>query len=796
MPRTLSPVRLMNADVAGGFQLLFRDGAAEAFHLLPDLMEYLSSYRKQNIARCRLAVEWITAAVPGEMDLEIRHGLHVRIAAPENVRAASLSRQCDTLTDELCRWFDARDVQAIIPEAAEDGTVALIPGPEKMQFLSKERLATQRADSELAYYYGSLENAGGLDTAAIAECLRKMGNGGIVLQLFELDGWEIPQQRLETQLEKLLDVHARAAVESMAGAAVRYGFNLIVWGGTSRNSSTAAGEICRLMQSDGIYLRCPGVNITRLPQYYQAVYDVWSLHGHVGGFIGNGGRDDLNCMANVVTADELRAVCGSAEDELIDEAILQAAIDAAAEQFSDVIGDVLDGIDELLGGEIELPEYPVAHDAPYQEAPDEIKQYLAQIVERMNDIPSRAEVAKLSEGVQEVRGHMNRMDEQNRRMEAKFDAAREEDRQRMDSLESGMSELRESLAAVLNELKTVKESGLSAQESLKIILQQVEKKGRTAFHPEQLRMMGYSSEEELNDDLMNRGMTGEEIRELRCVASLCWEGTHDNEADFEVYGWALGCFYEKFAMETFGKLYQKEKTARRETLAHMFPNEPADRNRQTPQYKAWKDEIPSDRDRTDLAAFDGLSGKRWQPKKDNPNVWTLWWGHLDYWRLNFYATQAMAGVEQNLSGAEARAFWNSWFMIMNCMRRFRNSFVHSNEQGKSAAVTKKVLQASHDLLLCKGTQAKQPSLSCFVELPAENNYQFKFLSPDQQVPESQHNRLSDSMNAYMNGVDEKLYGYSWGEPAAKALLKEMGDHTADDRYADSLLTFLLKCKNA
>lgn len=796
MPRTLSPVRLMNADVAGGFQLLFRDRAAEAFRLLPDLMEYLSSYRNQNIARCRLAVDWITAAVPGEMDLEIRHGLHVRIAAPENVRAASLSRQCDSLTDELCRWFDARDVQAIIPEAAEDGTVALIPGPEKMQFLSKERLVTQRADSELAYYYGSLENAGGLDTAAIAECLRKMGNGGIVLQLFELDGWQIPQQRLEMQLEKLLDVHARAAVESMAGAAVRYGFNLIVWGGTSRNSSTAASEICRLMQSDGIYLRCPGVNITRLPQYYQAVYDVWSLHGHVGGFIGNGGRDDLNCMANVVTADELRAVCGSAEDELIDEAILQAAVDAAAEQFSDVIGKVLDKIDELLGGEIELPEYPVAHDAPYQEAPDEIKQYLAQIVERMNDIPSRAEVAELSEGVQELRGHMNRMDEQNRRMEAKFDAAREEDRQRMDSLESGMSELRESLAAVLNELKTVKESGLSAQESLKIILQQVEKKGRTAFHPEQLRMMGYSSEEELNDDLKKRSMTGEEIRELRCVASLCWEGTHDNEADFEVYGWALGCFYEKFVMETFGKLYQKEKEARNAALRVMFPNEPVEYNKQSAQYKAWKNELAKSDDRIDLAALDGLSGKAWQQENNNRDKWNLWWGHLDYWRLNFYATQITAGVGQKLSGAEARAFWNSWFMIMNCMRRFRNSFVHSNENGKSATVTKEILQASHNLLLCKGNQSKKPALSCFAVLPEESNYQFKFLDPDRQISDTHHEQLSGSMNAYKSGIGERLYGYSWGKPAAEALLNEMDAHTADDRYTDSLLTFLLKCKNA
>lgn len=765
MPRTLSPVRLMNADVAGGFQLLFRDGAAEAFHLLPDLMEYLSSYREQKIARCRLAVDWITAAVPGEMDLEIRHGLHVRIAAPENVRAKTLSDQCNKLAGELCRWFDARDVQAIIPEAAEDGTVGLIPGPEKMQFLSKERLATQRADSELAYYYGSLEKAGLPDTDAIVQYLRKLDNGGIALQLFELDNWDGPKQRLDKQLEKLVNVHAREAVESMAGASVRYGFNLIVWGGSSRDSGAAAKEICSLLQSDGIYLRCPGTGTTRLPRYYQAVYDVWSLHGHVGGQIGNGGWADLNCMANVITPAELRAVCRLTQDASVPE-----LEEDDGQSLSDEIADLLEKMDELLGEE--LQECPAVPEQPYHEAPKQFRQFFAQIIEMLNNLPTKAEYAELK---------------------AEFTGEFVELRDRMQHQEEKLDEIETTLAAVLNELKTVKESGLSAQESLKIILEKVEKNGRiTAFHPEQLRMMGYTTEEELTNGLKGLGMSDKEIRELRCVASLCWEGLHENEADFEVYGWALGCFYEKFVMETFSKLYQKEKTARREMLVRMFPDEAADRL----QYRAWMNEIPGDRDRTDLAAFDGLSGKRWQPKKDNPNVWNLWWGHLDYWRLNFYATQITAGVGQKLSGAEARAFWNSWFMIMNCMRRFRNSFVHSNENGKSATVTKEILQASHNLLLCKGNQSKKPALSCFAVLPEESNYQFKFLAPDMQISDTHHEQLSGSMNAYKSGIGERLYGYSWGKPAAEALLKEMGDHTADDRYTDSLLTFLLKCKNA
>ncbi|MBQ8150333.1 MAG: hypothetical protein IJ041_07425 [Clostridia bacterium] len=791
MSRTLAPVRLMNADTAGGFQLLIRD-AAEAFHLLPDMMEELSGYRKANMAMCRLAVDWVAVAVPGELNVEIRYGLHVRVAAPAHARAASISRQCDALCSELCRWFEGRNVGVAVPATAQDGTVALMPGQERMHFLSKERLMAMRSDSMPAYYYGSLESAGRLDTEAVADYLRRLGNGGVALQLFELDNWEKPRLLMEKQLEKLVDSRARSAVEAMTGAAVRYGFNLIVWGGERRDSGAAARELCKLLQSAGVYLRCPGPGIMRKHQYYQAIYDVWALHSHVGGYIGIDSPADMRCMANVLTADELRAVCRREADVETGAEAEQAAIDLASEQLSTLIGDVLSEIDDLLGEESGVPEYPVAPETPYTEASGEIRQYLARIIEMLNGIPCREEFVKLSNDVQDIRAQGYLLEEQNRRMENRQSHTEEA----LSAVSDDISRLKDAQAAMMKEIR---DSGASAQEALKILLERIGKRKTATFHPEQLKMMGYATEEELNADLKARGLSDEEIRELRCVAVLSWEGIHEGAADFEVYGWALGCFYEKLVMDTFGKLYQKESEARKKTLKQMFPQPPAQGDTRYEEYDAWSRELLQRR--VDLAAFDGLSGKAWKEKRTQQGAYFLDWGHLDYWRLNAYAQQATRGVGQELSGAQARAFWNSWFMIMTCVRRFRNSFVHSDEEGNHEAVKKETLQAAYDLLFAKGTEKKKQALAYFAGLPVIRKYQPKFLAASAPVSQMLHNRLTGSLEAYVAAPgSEKLTGYFWDSQDEKkgsaALLNEIGAHVADNRYADSLLTFLLKCKKA
>ncbi len=812
MPKTLAPVRLMNADVAGGFQLLICGDAAKAFQLLPEMMEYLCDYRKNKLAMCRLAVDWVTATVPGGMNVEIRHGLHVRIAAPENIRAAALSKECNTLSDELCRWLMARDVNATIPQAADDGTVALLPAQDRMQFLSKERLMTLKSDSTSAFYYGSLENAGQMDMEAITSCLRKLG-GGMALQLFELGDWEKPRQRMEAQLAMLVDSHAQAAVKTMVEAPVRYGFNLIVWGGDRRDFGAAAREICKLLQSDGIYLRCPSLSVRRTHQYYQAVYDVWALHSHVGGYIGLDSPADMRCMANVLTADELKAMCGQAADRQMAEEInldqiiekaIQLEIDRANSQLADLLKKLWENIDDSLSNEPGVPDYPVAPETPYVEASGEIKQYLAQVVEMLNNLPSREEFAKLLQDIQEIRARGYLLEEQNRRMEKR----QSHTEQVLADVAADVQELKAAQTAMLEDLRA---GNKSAQEALEILLERLgEKKAQLSFHPKQLAMMGYTTEEELTTDLKKRGLSEEEIQELRCVASLSWDGIHDQAEHFEVYGWALGGYYEKLAKRTFGELHKKEVIARKGTFEKMFSQQSAENPCGTDETKAWEKLLrKAPKERVDLSAFDGLSGKIW-------NGHDLIWGHLDYWRLNAYATNVTKGMGQELSDAQARTFWNVWFMIMTCMRRFRNSFVHSDEKENNNNKTVKLetLQAAHDLLFAMGTERKIKALEYFAGLTIDANYRFKFLTANEKDHQQLHEKLSGTLRAYTQNRDtlddERLHGYTYDDYNTKgvppkritagsdALIAEIANdrEAKGGRYTDSLLTFLLKCKAA
>ncbi|MGN0779730.1 MAG: hypothetical protein ACI4MJ_11310 [Aristaeellaceae bacterium] len=306
---SLDAVRLLNASIAAGFQLLAvsDDAAAHMLRQMPALLQWLARALDEVNPELRFSVEMKSICTRNRLRVVLRHGLNVRFRFPADTLPDDANALCAEMQDALLAHINHAQELCVSARSNDEGTAHM--DADCWRVLTKERKACKLTNGSVLHYSPCFSDGAAIDPAAMFGLLRNHPGCGCSVQFTPADTSDICTALVGGAARLPENSPEKAELLRMAQADAYYTVQTMVFSPNEERCNTAARMLCRLLTEHGLACRLwESIRKDEL-QAYHFLVDPWSLqawsHSQIGG--------RLSVTATLLTGPELRSLMSAPE---------------------------------------------------------------------------------------------------------------------------------------------------------------------------------------------------------------------------------------------------------------------------------------------------------------------------------------------------------------------------------------------------------------------------------------------------------------------------------------------------